>query len=130
MGTVGGGRVRGGEGSGRLLQLMAVGHAAVGIGLYREELRSIAREGVLAAVPYRGSQATAFWFLMAAPTWWLTGRLVGAAEAAHDERALRLAGRVALASAVVGVVCTPVSGFWGLLLIALRSRRRARTGGS
>jgi hypothetical protein len=121
MGIAHDGRARGTWGSGRLLQLTAAGHAAVGIQLYRRELRSLARDGVLAAVPYRGPQATAFWFLMSAPTWWLTGRLLSACEEAHDESAQRAARRVALAIAAVGVTCTPVSGFWGLLLIALRS---------
>ncbi len=113
-------------GSGRLLQLTSIGHAAVGVALYREELRAIARERVVGAVPYKGSKATAFWFVMSAPSWWLVGHLVGAAEEAGDENALRVASRVALAIASVGVMCTPVSGFWGLLLISLRGRRQAR----
>ncbi len=124
------GRARGRWGSGRLLQLTAAGHAAVGIRLYRHELRSLARDGVVAAVPYRGPQATAFWFLMSAPTWWLVGRLLSACEEANDESAQRVARRVALATGAVGVTCTPVSGFWGLLLIALRGWHMAQRGHS
>jgi hypothetical protein len=125
-----GSRARGRWDDGGLLQLLAAAHAAVGICLYRDELRSIARDGVVAAVPFRGSKATAFWFLMSAPTWWLAGHLLAACEQAQDEHARRVARRVALATAAVGVTCTPVSGFWGLLLVSLRAYRQTQRAGS
>jgi hypothetical protein len=109
-----------------MLQLIAFGHTAVGTVLYRDELRSIARDRFVGAVPYRGPKATAFWFLMPAPFLWTVGYLVGAAERAHDKGALRTAGRVGLASAAIGVVCMPISGWWLQLLVSLRGLRKTR----
>ena len=113
-------------GTGPLLQLLAVGHAVVGITYYRAELRSIAAEGVVAAVPYRGPRSTAFWFLMPSPPLWMAGRLVSAAERGHDAQALRTVHMVGLGTALAGVACMPVSGFWALLLISLRGLRETR----
>ncbi len=125
MAVAGSGGVRARDRTGMLIQLAAIGHAAVGARLYREELRAIVNEGCLGAVPYRGSRATAFWFLMSAPAWWLIGRLVSAAEDGQEETVLRVARSTSLATATVGVICVPVSGFWALLLISLRSISRA-----
>ncbi len=117
---------RTGVGSGRALEWLAIAHAAVGGVLYRRELRAIVRDGVLAAVPYRGAKATAFWFLMPSPPVWMAGRLLRAAEAAGDARAMRAAHRVGAASALAAIACVPLSGFWGWLLISLSGIRRAR----
>jgi hypothetical protein len=113
-------------GSGRLLQWLALAHTAVGVGFYRRELRSIGRDGVLAAVPNRGAKATAFWFLVPSPLVWIAGQLVSAAEEAGDEKALRSAHRAGAVSAAAAIVCMPISGFWGWLIISLRGLRRAR----
>lgn len=113
-------------GSGRLLQGLAIVHTLVGAVFYREELRSIGRDGVVAAVPNRGDKATAFWFLVPSPLVWIIGRLIGAAEEAGDEQALRNAHRASAASAAAAIALMPVSGFWGWLLISLRGLRRAR----
>jgi hypothetical protein len=113
-------------GDGALLRLLAIGHALVGIALYRRELRSIRRDGVFAGVPYRGPKATAFWFLMPSPLIWVIGRLVGEAEEAGSWKALRTAHRISLVSAGVATVCMPVSGFWGWLAISARGLQRAR----
>jgi hypothetical protein len=113
-------------GSGRLLQLLALAHTAVGAVFYRAELRSIVREGVVAAVPNRGPKATAFWFLVPSPLVWIAGSLLSSAEAAGDEEALRTASRLGTISALVCIACMPVSGFWGWLIISLRGLRQAR----
>jgi hypothetical protein len=112
--------------NGRLLQLVAVAHAAVGAAFYREELQAIGRDGVAGAVPYRGPKATAFWFLVPSPLLWILGRLLSKAEDAGDAKALRSASRLGLASALLAVLCLPVSGFWAWVIISLRGLRDAR----
>jgi uncharacterized protein DUF6463 len=117
-------------GNGRLLQLVALAHAAVGSAFYREELRTIAGDGIAGAIPYRGPKATAFWFFLPSPLLWVLGGLMKRAEEAGDGQALREASRVSLASAIVAVICLPVSGFWAWLAISLRGLRDARRIGS
>jgi hypothetical protein len=112
-------------GEGDLLRAMAFAHTIVGLGIYRVELRSIARSRIVASVPYRGPRATAFWFLVPSPLMWVIGRLVREAEHAGRWDAVRAAHRVSLVSAVLAVVCMPVSGFWGWLAISARGLRRA-----
>jgi Family of unknown function (DUF6463) len=113
-------------GSGRLLQLLAFGHAAVGIAVYRDELRAISRDGIVAGIPYHGPKATAFWFLAPSPPMWLVGRLLGGAEEAGDAEALRTVSRVGLVCAAIAALCMPLSGFWGWLAISLRGLVHAR----
>jgi Family of unknown function (DUF6463) len=114
--------------SGRLYQAVALGHAAVGAAIYRRELAAIGRDGILAGVPYKGSKATAFWFLIPSPLLWMTGRLLERAERAGDVASLRSACRLGVAIGLLGVLCMPFSGFWGLLAISLRGLREARRG--
>jgi hypothetical protein len=116
--------------AGRLLQGLALAHTAVGAAFYRNELRSIARDGVVAAVPNRGEKATAFWFLIPSPLVWIAGRLLGAAEEAGDVSAQRTAHRVGAVSAFAAIVCMPVSGFWAWLIISLRGLRKLRGTGA
>jgi hypothetical protein len=116
--------------NGRLLQLVALAHTAVGIVFYRRELRSIARDGIVGGVPYRGPKATAFWFLVPSPLIWLDGMLVRRAEAAGDLSTLRSANGIGLVSAAIAVICMPISGFWGWLAISVRGLWQAQqTGG-
>ena len=117
--------MRGAE-EGALLRTLAVAHALVGVALYRREITSIRRDGLVAAVPFRGPKATAFWFLLPSPLVWVIGRLVSDAGAAGDREALLRAHRVSLVSAAVAVLCMPVSGFWAWLAISARGLRRAR----
>jgi hypothetical protein len=112
--------------NGRLLQALAFGHVLVGVAVYRRELRQIAREGVVGAVPYKGSKATAFWFLAPSPLLWSEARLLQRAEQQGDRQALRGASRVGLASALIAATCVPVSGFWVWAAISLRGLRVAR----
>jgi hypothetical protein len=113
-------------GTGRLLRWLAIAHAAVGTAFYRRELGSIARDGIVAAVPYRGPKATAFWFLVPSPLLWIAARLLSDAEESGDAEALRAVHRVGLASALICIVCMPISGFWGWLVLSLRGLRQAR----
>ena len=119
-------RLGSGPGEGVLLRLLSIGHALVGIAIYRRELRSIVRDGVLAGAAYRGPKAAAFWFLVPAPLTWIIGRLVSDAEEAEDWSALRRAHRLGLISAAIAIFCLPVSGFWGWLALSSRGLRRAR----
>jgi Family of unknown function (DUF6463) len=116
-------------GEGTLLRELAVLHAFVGIVLYRRELGSISRDGVVAGVPYRGPKSTVFWFLVASPLVWVIGRLVTDAETIGDWTAVRRAHQLSLASAAVAIVLMPISGFWGWLVISARGLWRARTEG-
>jgi hypothetical protein len=113
-------------GDGVLLRLLALGHALVGLVLFRRELRSIGRGGIVAAVPFRGPKSTAFWFFVPSPLVWIVGRMVGDAEAAGDWPAVQRAHRLSLFSATAAVLCMPVSGFWGWLAISARGLWRAR----
>lgn len=95
---------------GRALQVVAVGHAAVGVQQYRDVLADVARDvrergpgAVVGAVGDRGDRATAFWFLLAAPALWTVGRTVTPGD--------RAAGGVLTALGVAGSVLVPTSGF-------------------
>lgn len=123
-----GARVFGGS-PGRLLQIVAVAHAGVGAVLHRDALADVVRRGVLGSVPDRGDRATAFWFMAAAPALWLGGRLLRSAESSGDLDAQAAAGRVLIATGVVGSAAMPVSGFWALAAIGI-SALRGRRGGS
>lgn len=112
--------------NGRLLQLVALAHALVGAVFYRRELRTIGRDGIAGAVPNRGAKATAFWFLVPSPLLWILGHLLNRAEEEGDAEALRSASRLGLASALVAVLCLPISGFWAWVAISLRGLRDAR----
>lgn len=124
------GERRSGPGDGRLLEAIGLLHAAVGAVYYRDDLRAIGRDGIVAAVPYRGDKATAFWFLIPSPLVWIAGRLLSSAERAGDAEAQRTAHRVGAASALAAVTLMPVSGFWGWLAISLRGLRRLRRTGA
>ena len=109
--------------------MLGVAHAGIGATLYREALVDIARSRVVGSVPDRGDRATAFWFMAASPTLWLSGRLLRSAESAGDLDAQRAAGSVLTAAGVIGSAAMPPSGFWGVAaagLLALRRGSRPR----
>ena len=114
-----------GRSPGWWLQFLGAAHAAVGVVLYRQPLAEIAREGVVASVSDRGDRATAFWFMAAAPTLWLGGRLLRSAESNGDLAAQRAAGRVLAVTGAVGSAVMPVSGFWGVVAVGVASLRRS-----
>jgi Family of unknown function (DUF6463) len=97
---------------GRWLRRFTVGHAALGILVYRRELREIGSRGVVGAVPYRSEHAAALWFIGSALPGWLVGRLADVAAEAGDSDAVRMAGALGLAGALGGAVLMPVSPFW------------------
>lgn len=112
-------------GNGRLLQLVGAGHTLIGAAVYREELKAIGRDRVLAAVPYKGPKATAFWFMVPSALIWIIGGLVNRAERTGDAKALREAHGVSLVSSVLATACVPISGFWAWIAISLRGLHAA-----
>jgi hypothetical protein len=113
------------RGPGRWLQVVGLGHGAIGLWAYRDVLAGTAREvrqrgpaAIVGAVPDRGDRATAFWFLVAAPALWSVGRTLEPGD--------RAAGSVLAATGVVGTVLMPTSGFPALAALgawaALSSR--------
>jgi hypothetical protein len=108
------------------LQRLAIAHATVGVALYSAPLTEILRAGGLAAVPDHGDLATAFWFVIAAPLLWTSGRLLRSAETTHDVDALRHSGRVLVAVGAVGSIAAPVSGFWAVIGIGVAVIRDAQ----
>ena len=92
---------------GRWLRLLNVGHAAIGVVVYRRELREIAADGIVGSIPSRGERAAALWFIGSAVPGWLVGHLVDVAMEAGDQKAVRLAGALGLVCAVGRVILTP-----------------------
>lgn len=107
------------------LQLLGVAHAGVGVVLYRDVLAEIASAGLINSVPDRGDRATAFWFMAAAPTLWLGGRLLRSAESAGDLAGQRAAGVVLTAAGLVGTAVMPRSGFPAVAAVGSAAIRRS-----
>jgi hypothetical protein len=107
------------------LQLLGVAHACVGVVVYHDALTDIATAGVINSVPDRGDRATAFWFMTAAPTLWLGGRLLRSAESAGDLAGQRAAGAVLTAAGLVGTAVMPVSGFPAVAAVGSAAVRRS-----
>ncbi|MEV7910854.1 DUF6463 family protein [Streptomyces griseus] len=115
--------------AGRLLQVVGIAHGAIGAVIYRDVFADIGRGPVVGSVPDRGDRAAAFWFMAAAPTLWLGGRLLRSAEEHDDIPAQRVAGAALAAVGVVGTVAMPKSGFPSLVGIGgVLLRRSSRSG--
>ncbi|MFD2093210.1 DUF6463 family protein [Blastococcus deserti] len=107
------------------LQCLGVAHGVVGVGLYRQPLAQIARGRIVGSVPDTGDKATAFWFMVAAPTLWLGGRLLRSAESHGDSAAQRTAGGILTVTGLTGSALMPTSGFWGVAAVGISSLRRS-----
>ena len=124
--------------SGRLLWLIALGHALVGIALFRAPLAAMFRDGLVNSIDPRvlgdaaeayGGRSTAFWFLLFSPALFMLGQIANRAVARGDAGVLRIIGWHLLALGVVGVIIMPVSGFWTLIAVSpflLNAARRAQ----
>ncbi|MFF6995374.1 DUF6463 family protein [Streptomyces sp. NPDC008313] len=114
------------QSAGQWLQLVGIGHGAIGAVIYRDVLTGVACDG-FGSVPRRGDRAAAFWFMVAAPALWMGGRLLRSAEEHEDVPAQRAAGAVLTAVGVTGTAVMPKSGFPALIgiggLLLGRSRR-------
>lgn len=107
----------------RTLELLAVGHGAVGLVLHRRALTSMVRSGLVASVDDHGPRATAWWFLTAAPLLWVTGQLL---RATTDDDLTRRVGVAVAAVGSTGVVVMPRSPFWILAATGVRIAVRGR----
>lgn len=87
--------------------MLNVCHAAIGVVVYRRELREIAADGIAGSVPSRGGRAGAMWFIGSALPGWLVGYLVDVAAEAGDRDAVRLAGALGLAGGFGRAIVTP-----------------------
>lgn len=67
------------------VQLFGAGHLGVGVVVYRREITEASRCGLVDTVDDRGSLATAWWFLVAAPTMWSVGRAMRAPRARRSD---------------------------------------------
>ncbi len=111
---------------GRPLRLLNVGHALIGVIVYRRELRSIAAEGIVGAVPSRGERAAALWFIGSAVPGWLVGHLVDVAAQAGERRAVRLAGALGLAGGVARAILTPNAAALAQIAVCARLLNSSR----
>ncbi len=110
----------------RWLRRISIAHVAVGLVLHRTAIRELLQAGLVGAVPDHGRRATAFWYFVAAPTLWLSGRLLQSAEDSADTDAQRAAGNVLVVTSAVGVAAMPTSGWWAILATGAASLRRGR----
>jgi hypothetical protein len=120
---------------GTATKIIGGGHALWGAAAYRDEIREIARGGVIDTLGdgifrtehAKGGRATAFWFLTAAPLIALNGYLVARAERSGDRQALRAAGGALVGIGLVGSAIMPRSGFLSVppvgVWLLLRSRQ-------
>lgn len=114
--------------AGHWLQVVGVSHAAIGAVIYRDVFADMVRGNLLNSVPDRGDRAAAFWFMAAAPTLWMGGRLLRSAEEHEDIPAQRAAGVVLTAVGMTGTAAMPKSGFPALVGIGGLLLRRSLRG--
>lgn len=111
---------------GRWLRALTVAHAGLGLVVYRHELRGIASDRVIGAVPYRSERAAALWFIGSAFPGWLVGHLVDVAADAGDRRSVRLAGMLGLGAGLGGAAMMPKSPMWAQVLVCADIVRQAQ----
>jgi hypothetical protein len=99
------------------LRALTLAHAGIGIAVYRRELRGIAADGFLGAVPYRSERAAALWFIGSAFPGWLVGHLVDVAATAGDRRSVQLAGLLGLIAGLGGGILMPKSPLWAQAIV-------------
>ncbi|WP_432004263.1 DUF6463 family protein [Streptomyces sioyaensis] len=111
------------------LQVVGIGHGAIGAVVYRDVFADMAaNRSLVNSVPGRGDRAAAFWFMAAAPALWMGGRLLRSAEEHKDIPAQRAAGAVLTAVGVTGTAAMPKSGFPTLVGIGGLLLRRSLRG--
>jgi len=104
---------------GRALMVTGIGHALLGLVLFREPLAAMLRAGIANSVGHgQYEREAAFWFLLFGPTCFLLGQLVNHAIERRDQWLLTLVGCNLIAIGGVGALIMPVSGFWILIAIA------------
>lgn len=108
------------------LQAIAIAHAGVGIGVYREPLADAIRDGFVGEFPDFGDRATGFWFMASSPALMAAGGLLRSVEAAGDRNAMSQAGVLLTLLGVLGGAAYPRSGFWGVAATGVETLRRVR----
>jgi len=114
--------------AGKLLIAIGVGHAIVGLVLFRQPLAAIVGDGVLNTVRDQLDRQAAFWFLLMSPLCVALGQVVDRAIERGDQGTLGIVGWNLLAIGVVGAAMMPLSGFWFVIAVAplvLRAERRS-----
>lgn len=112
---------------GRALMATGIGHALLGLVLFREPLAAILRDGIANTIrDGQYDREAAFWFLLFGPACFLLGQLVNHAIEHRDQWLFALVGWNLIAIGGVGALIMPVSGFWILLVIAPLVFRVAR----
>ena len=104
--------------AGRFLKLTGLGHAVVGLVVFRVPLAAIVGNGVLNTVTDQFDRAAAFWFLLFSPVCFALGQIVDHAAEQGDGKTLAIVGWHLLLIGVVGAAVMPISGFWVVIAIA------------
>lgn len=104
---------------GRALMATGIGHALLGLVLFREPLAAIVREGIANTIrDGQYDREAALWFLLFSPACFLLGQLVNHAIERRDQWLFAVVGWNLVAIGAVGALLAPVSGFWILIAIA------------
>lgn len=112
---------------GRALMVTGIGHALLGLVLFRAPLAAIWRDGIANTIrDGQYDREAAFWFLLFSPACFLLGQLVNHANQHRDRWLFALVGWNLIAIGGVGALIMPVSGFWILIAIAPLVFRLAR----
>jgi uncharacterized protein DUF6463 len=109
---------------GRWLRRLTAVHAAIGLLMYRREVREIVRRRFVSSVPYRSEHAAALWFIGSAIPGWTIAHLVDEAAEAGNQKAVKTAGVLGLTAAVGGAIMMPASTFWLQAIACARMLRR------
>jgi len=112
---------------GPALVAIGIGHAACTLLLFPDGIAAITARGVAGAITLeapREAQA-AFWFGLFAPALVFMGWVASHALAVRDRTLHEVLAWFLFATAVVGVVVMPVSGFWAVLGVSLAMMRVA-----
>jgi uncharacterized membrane protein len=112
---------------GPALVAIGVGHAACTLLLFPDGIAAITARGVAGAITLESPREAhaAFWFGLFAPALVFMGWVASHALAVGDRTLLELLAWFLFATAVVGVVVMPVSGFWAVLGVSLAMMRVA-----
>jgi len=118
--------------AGYLLMTVAIGHALVGLILYRGSLGAICAAGFFNTIRpgVDFDRQAAFWFLTFSPLVFLLGQIANRALDRRDASVLSLIGWYLVGLGVVGAAVLPISGNWTLVAVGavvLRAARQART---
>jgi hypothetical protein len=103
----------------RALMVTGVGHALLGLVLFREPIGAIVANGIANSIHVgQYDRAAAFWFLLFSPLCFLLGQLVDHAMERRDRWLFTVVAWNLAAIGCIGVLIMPISGFWILIVLA------------